>query len=928
MSESEGDEDENHGLQSESPSYVWSSSPPRLHSPTPKSSLHFHSPTPSPPAETTSNSLTGKEKRAKMLEIFKELLRSLEQNSISFTDWLLYIFEPVRGSDTVELRRIHFWNFPDAVRTLLGYWTHAHQTALGRRTVIEWTLDFVSSRMRSEAQKLTSDHIFCSSSTVIGPGLIRNFKISKIQGDLQKLCGTSVCMLLAISGADPDQLRFDQVLASRQMVVMFTLIMLLCAFNRQNNLVQVVLSLYMYTAGLQRQAFSILLHFGLLISYSMLVSGMGLTASGRRPKCKKKLESTQKSKQKQKQSKTAIGPLKNLSIECVKAIRALVQQCTPIGLVFDNINMTYKRAEQVLGRTDTQENGTCATVFELFDPSPEALDYTAMKAAFLSAGPLKPADMLHTKDEHSFHRQLMIHNVLWIILRNGGDFFDQFQPLLEESQPKSEHLIPVHESKHYSLPAMDLDESSIKGVITVMDTMYDELGVDKTSAAFQTRNHLTGGDQKSLANMRAARDSRSGNDNPEDSFDNLVLILGLFHMAIAAVVAFLLTHFGNSAAGIHNPGSLAYHNSLIERKPITLSSLPPFKTSRALIDVSLFARILHCLTLVSGCATVEDYTKKLTVTIQSAGRDQAWAQLVADATEVFDRYTDIRVVEQLRNARALAKPEESAGDMVYENAILFMREGLNVRELTTSTKRGDSGRILNICKVFALSFRGSGRLKYANEMLTLIHHATTVWPAALRNLVLKNWLLNPTGCPDSFVPLDLVQEHGNLWIKTVYSAQGSNASWSWLSVISPCVEALRALARDLNNTLGSYMGRKHTSPDISMDIQKIIESLDRHGVYRIQPGRTLNGKDEPVPDIETLGSANTESNQTIGSTQEQLTETEDAESVAGSEDEADQSGEDEDELMEALKAPEEGGDGSDEEWMSSDGEAEIFEDGE
>ncbi|KAG9092416.1 hypothetical protein FS749_015755 [Ceratobasidium sp. UAMH 11750] len=525
---------------------------------------------------------------------------------------------------------------------------------------------------------------------------------------------------------------------------------------------------------------------------------------------------------------------------------------------------------------------------------------------------------------------------------------------------------------------MDLDESSIEGVINVMDSMYDELGVDKTSATFQTQNHLIGGDQKSLANIRAARDSRSGNDNPEDSFDNLVLILGLFHMATAPVVASLLTHFGNPAAGIHSPGPLAYQNSLIERKPITLSSLPPFKTSRALIDVSLFARVLHCLTLVSCSATVEDYTKKLTAILQPAGRDQAWAQLVLDATEVFDRYTDIRVVEKLRNARALAKPEEKTGDMVYENAILFMREGLNVRELTTSTKRGDSGWILNICKVFALSFRGSGRLKYANEMLTLIHHATTIWPAVLRDLVLKNWLLNPTGCPDSFVPLDLVQEHGNLWTKTVCSAQGSNASWSWLSVISPCVEALRALARDLNSTLVSYMGRKHASPDISMDIQKIIDSLDRHSVYKLQPGHTLNEKDEPVPDIETLrliklldgypsgldehnklfrftqslfsqprisemvlhttlprsppqapSAADTEASQTLDSTQDQQAETEGAESVAGSEDEADQSGEDEDELMEVLKlAPEEGIDGSDEEWISSDGEAEMFEGGE
>ncbi len=41
-----------------------------------------------------------------------------------------------------------------------------------------------------------------------------------------------------------------------------------------------------------------------------------------------------------------------------------------LGHVYDNINMVFKIAEQILGRTDSQENGTCATVFPLF----EALD--------------------------------------------------------------------------------------------------------------------------------------------------------------------------------------------------------------------------------------------------------------------------------------------------------------------------------------------------------------------------------------------------------------------------------------------------------------------------------------------------------------------------------------------------------------------------
>lgn len=32
-------------------------------------------------------------------------------------------------------------------------------------------------------------------------------------------------------------------------------------------------------------------------------------------------------------------------------------------------------------------------------------------------------------------------------------------------------------------------------------------------------------------------------------------------------------------------------------------------------------------------------------------------------------------------------------------------------------------------------------------------------------IIFNNWLLNPTGGPNSFVEVDLVQEHFNYWIK-------------------------------------------------------------------------------------------------------------------------------------------------------------------
>ncbi|KAG8718117.1 hypothetical protein FRC09_013140, partial [Ceratobasidium sp. 395] len=224
-----------------------------------------------------------------------------------------------------------------------------------------------------------------------------------------------------------------------------------------------------------------------------------------------------------------------------------------------------------------------------------------------------------------------------------------------------------------------------------------------------------------------------------------------------------------------------------------------------------------------------------------------------DATKLYEKYTSVRTVDQLRTARKFAKPGESKGDMVYEDGLLFMRDMLNLYELQTGVKQGDPGRVLIILKVFALSFRGAGRTQYAQEMLHIIHNVEKIWPIPLRNLVLQNWLLDTTNRPNAWLGIDLHQEHGNLFIKTVHKAHGSNSSWSWLAVISPCTEALRALVKDLNGMLGTYLGSKHTTPNIAPDIEKIIDSLDKHKVYSLQPGRTYEGQDEPTKDAESVG---------------------------------------------------------------------------
>ncbi|KAG8724309.1 hypothetical protein FRC09_020301 [Ceratobasidium sp. 395] len=260
---------------------------------------------------------------------------------------------------------------------------------------------------------------------------------------------------------------------------------------------------------------------------------------------------------------------------------------------------------------------------------------------------------------------------------------------------------------------------------------------------------------------------------------------------MTAVTGFLILHFGKPASGIHNAGSLYYHNRLLERKPIALNSPIHYTQARNLISVSLIARVLHRLTLVTSCASIEEYARhsfEIDVgyddSIRETGHDgsnlpPSWSQLVEEATKIYDRYAITRTVEALRRARRFASPAPDAGDMVYENAFLFMRDMLNLQEIhSAQVKRGDSGRIVLALKTYALSFRGAGRSHYAKKTLNILHHVQKVWPAPLRNLILNNWLINTTGRPSSWIGLDLHQEHNDLFTKNSQDDAANNESGS------------------------------------------------------------------------------------------------------------------------------------------------------
>ncbi|KAJ7175659.1 hypothetical protein C8R46DRAFT_1160852 [Mycena filopes] len=341
---------------------------------------------------------------------------------------------------------------------------------------------------------------------------------------------------------------------------------------------------------------------------------------------------------------------------------------------------------------------------------------------------------------------------------------------LDDALPVTPDKIELHQTVLHPTPAWNIDQSTIIPNAEVADAIYNELEV-KGLAHWKWALSIARGTLASVGVLECRASSMA---------------------KLRTCMVFFVTHWGVPNRGTRKPGSLFFHNTQLHRAPILLSSLPPFRVCRDLVFSSLYARS----TLDECAASIETY---------------AQLELLAGAIQT--------------NVQRLKPRTESylLGDQTFENSCLLLLDALVSREFTDSIKAGDSGRIVLVLKLLALSFRGNGRSNH-------------VWPKPLRNIILNNWLVNPTGHPFS-------------WVETIYQAHGSAASWEWLAMVAPCVTALRHLSTSITRILGSDQGTKHEPADPSTDIKLLMKSLAEHDVYKIKGRVFAEGDGTPTPDV-------------------------------------------------------------------------------
>ncbi|KAF8824700.1 hypothetical protein HHX47_DHR7000515 [Lentinula edodes] len=531
--------------------------------------------------------------------------------------------------------------------------------------------------------------------------------------------------------------------------------------------------------------------------------------------------------------------VKELSRENIAIVQEVIQSFL-CSLVWDNLNFAFHIDSQRLGSKDHFDSGTTVTVVVQHDPDTGL----PAKHGTLSFDMKPPRTSTHQ----------IISNQSLLLLPSPDDIkalelceIWQLTQLALEHEPQLAHLkdcfspcptveqIALHVTKQYPAPAMHEDESSLDGTIRVYLKILRDLGVSDNDIQ-KLGLFFTDGDLLTDSLVDKVESGRRNSAETEilESLRAVIRRFGLFHAKMAGARMVINEHWGKPNSPW--PGSLWWeHTNLLRRKPISAGwqskKAAPWKPTHELIQISLAGHILDAFRLHCSNSNFNHWASQATLDDLNAVSKKVYANLFSSAG-----YEKQREMDQ--------------PDTVLMNNILYNRDALRYWLLVKSIKAGDIGRVVLVLRIWMLMMRTPKTMpRYANAIFETLGRLQQ-YPERLRKMFLHNWLVNLTGRANGFKEVDLLQEHTNFWIKTVYGAKGVNRNWEWLTMISVCIYSLREALRTVQKTFDiPIYGTQHTTPNMEKEVQLIAEKLKEEKIQEYVLDRPANAEVELVRDL-------------------------------------------------------------------------------
>jgi hypothetical protein len=446
-----------------------------------------------------------------------------------------------------------------------------------------------------------------------------------------------------------------------------------------------------------------------------------------------------------------------MSKSAMDAIRSLIQHF-PWFLSYDNINIAFRVFSQRLEKNTDFGCGTAGTVY--IKPNAKPLSEEANRA--LKAGrarglknPITAAEIIQLRvtTYPTIHAH-MVHEVLRFLL-HAPEFDLSSYPgksSIALAPPPSVRKLPCGReniTRQAMLGTVNIPEASYGDNLSLVFEWLKQLGFTSTADYMKIGIEKVlawCGDQLTVDRLRGLFKFRASDSNSFQRFDWMIPVPGWFHLQMAFANSLHKQYLGTTKGK-----GLRRAFGLLQRKGLqSTATKGPFhhNLEEALYHVAE-AHIRLDWRVVGNVTNLRDL------------RDRS--------PEALRQLAEKLVNEHASSTALNAFARRHGTDTAKQQTIMFNRDVLHYIVLDKAIKHGDVGFMENMLPYLVTRFAGGKNTNYTTEALELLQGVHKDWPEEVKIFLEDNcWLANMAGHPDSFIPIDQVQEHNIKDIK-VYS---------------------------------------------------------------------------------------------------------------------------------------------------------------
>ncbi|KAE8248177.1 hypothetical protein A4X03_0g6851 [Tilletia caries] len=213
--------------------------------------------------------------------------------------------------------------------------------------------------------------------------------------------------------------------------------------------------------------------------------------------------------------------------------------------------------------------------------------------------------------------------------------------------------------------------------------------------------------------------------------------------------------------------------------------------------------------------------------------------------EDFVKISTEAVTNMMRGSVLDSSSQDDHIDLLFSHGMCLFRDLAVYMELRHATKHGDPGRIFAVLRQCLPRFQAGGQHRYVVETMEMLYQMKYELPPPLRTAMMAATLVNHSGRPDGFFPVDLDIEHIVFDCKNTFPVQAKAGGEQRQRRIGELLPTLRAIKNTMYQAYSiTSVDTTRRRADTSFTSTRLSSELEEYAVLE----RQTRGRESSVFD--------------------------------------------------------------------------------